>query len=143
MVVGCIMNYVVCIGVNILVNITAFWRKFTLFSAIPLSHFSLKMSRLFCIFRVGKNALYATESVKRPERSNGLDTALYKTIPLLSQCTLFSVKWSSDDSATSFQCSAKQIRSAKLCVFCPFGKLRLSPCNLGRASVLPRPRFSR
>ena len=32
------------------VNITAFGRKLTLFSAIPLSRFSLKMSRFFAFF---------------------------------------------------------------------------------------------
>ena len=36
------------------------------------------------------------------------------------KCALLSVKWNSDDSATTFQYSAKLIRSAKLCVFCLF-----------------------
>ena len=47
-------RYVKHIGVNI----TAFGRKLTLFSAIPLSRFSLSCPP-FCVFRVGKNALYA------------------------------------------------------------------------------------
>ena len=32
-----------------------------------------------------------------------------------SRCSLLSVKWNSDDSGTSFQCSAKLIRCAKSC----------------------------
>ena len=35
-------------------------------------------------------------------------------------CAPLSVKWNSDDSATSFQCSAKLIRSAKLLNFVCF-----------------------
>ena len=69
-------------------NITAVGRKLKLFSAIQLSRCSLKMSSFLWVFRAGK------------------------------KCTLFSVKWNSDDLATSFQCSAKLIRSAKCCVFC-------------------------
>ena len=57
------------------------------FSAIPLSRFSLKMSRFFL----------GISSLKK-----------------CTLCALLSVKWNSDDSATSFQCSAKLIRSAKL-----------------------------
>ena len=58
----------------------------TLLSAIPLSRFSLKMSRLF------------------------LRISSWKKCAL---CALFSVKWNSDDSATNFQCSAKLIRFAE------------------------------
>ena len=69
------------------VSITAFERKLTLFfSAIPFSRFSLKMSRFFADFESGKKC---------------------------ALCALLSVKWNSDDSATSLQCSAKLIRSAK------------------------------
>ena len=57
------------------------------------------MSRFFLVFRIGKNALY----------------------------TLCPASWNSGDSAASFQCSAKLIRSAKCCVFCLFVKLQLSP----------------
>ena len=42
-----------CISYNhIGVNITVFGRKLILFSAIPLSRFSLKLSRFFCAFWV-------------------------------------------------------------------------------------------
>ena len=70
------------------VNITAFGRKLTLlFSAIPLSAFHLKCPAfLLRILSWEKCAL----------------------------CALLSVKWNSDDSATSVQSSAKLIRSAKL-----------------------------
>ena len=90
-----------CMGVNS----TAFGRKLTLFSAIPLSRLSLKMSHFFAYFELEK---------------------------MRSRCALFSVKWNSDDSATSFHCSTKLIRSyicksVKLCVFCLFVQLRLSP----------------
>ena len=57
------------------------------FSTIPLSRFSLKMSRFF------------------------LGISSWEKYTL---CALLSVKWNSDDSATTFQCSAKLIRSAKL-----------------------------
>ena len=52
-------------------NITAFGRKLTLYSAIPLSRFSLKMCRFFGVFRVGKNALYAlcSASTRQPASS--------------------------------------------------------------------------
>ena len=53
------------------VNSTAFGRKLMLFRAIPLSRFSLKMSRFFGVFRVGKNALYALFSA-----SSGTQTTL-------------------------------------------------------------------
>ena len=66
-----------CIGVNI----TAFGRKLTLFSTIPLSRFSLKMSRFFAYFEL--------------ERMRSMRS--------------FSFKWNSDDSATSFQCSTKLV----------------------------------
>ena len=49
-------------------------------------------------------------------------------------CTLLSVKWNSDDSATSFQCLAKLIRCViffNFYVFCLFVKLRLSPGRIG------------
>ena len=90
-----------CHITHICVNITAFGRKLTLFSAIPLSRFSLKMFRIFCVLGIlrKKSAL----------------------------CALLSVKWTSDDLATSFHCSAKIIRSAKLDkfgvgLFCLFAK---------------------
>ena len=58
------------------VNITAFGRKLTLFSAIPLSRFSLKMSRFFAYFKLEKNALYArcsascgTQTTRQPANS--------------------------------------------------------------------------
>ena len=44
---------------------------------------------------------------------------------------LLSVKWNSDDSATSFQCSAKLIRSAKVYNCVCFACLRLSPGRVG------------
>ena len=44
------------------VNITDFGRKLTLFSAIPLSPFSLKMSPFFAHFELEKNALYSASS---------------------------------------------------------------------------------
>ena len=69
-------------------HITTFGRKLTLFSAIPLSRFSLQMSRFFCVFRAGKNALYALCSA-----SNGTQTT---------------------GQPCSFQCSAMLIPSAKL-----------------------------
>ena len=68
------------------VNTTAFGRKLTLFSAITLSRFSLKMSRFF------------------------LGISSWKKCTLSA---LISVKWNSDESATSFPCSAKLTRSAK------------------------------
>ena len=78
------------------VNITALGRKLTLFSAIPLSRvFFLKCPAFLVYFELEKIAL----------------------------CTLLSVKWNPDDWATSFQCSAKLIRSAKYWVFCLFVKL--------------------
>ena len=76
------------------VNATAFGRKLTLFSAIALSRFSLKMSRFFAHFELGK---------KR------------------SRCALLSVKWNSDESATSFHCSSKLMRSV-----CDTGKIRVA-----------------
>ena len=57
------------------------------FGAIPLSCFLLKMSRFF------------------------LGISRWKKC---TQCGLLSVKWNSDDSATTFQWSAKLIRSAKV-----------------------------
>ena len=77
-----LIKYIATIGVNI----NAFGRKLTPFSAIQLSRFLHKMSRFFGVFRVGgKCAL----------------------------CALFSVKLNSDDSATSVQTSAKLIHTAK------------------------------
>ena len=64
------------------------------FSVIPLFHFSIKMSRFF----------FGSSSWKK-----------------CTLCALLSVKWNSDDSATSFQCSAKLIRSAKLYNYVCFG----------------------
>ena len=58
-----------------------------LFSAIPLSRFSLKKSRFFWRISSWKNC---------------------------NLCALFSVKWNLDDSATSFPCSAKQIPTSNL-----------------------------
>ena len=84
------------------VNITAFGRKRKLFfSAIQLSRFSLRMSSFFAYFQVGKSAFYALCSV--------------------------TIKWNSDDSAASFQCSARLIRSAKLYAFCLFVKAPVTP----------------
>ena len=74
----------------------------SIFSATPFCRFSLKMSRFFCISSWKKCAL----------------------------CALLRVKWNSDDSVTSFQCSLNLIRSAKLCV-CLFVKLRLSLGHVG------------
>ena len=53
------------------VNITAFGRKLTLFRAIPLSRFSLKMSRLF---QVGK--MPSVRSVQRQVELRRLDNQL-------------------------------------------------------------------
>ena len=67
---------------------------------------------------------------------SGGNSSFFSAIPLffsisnLKKCALYalpSVKWNSDDSAASFQCSAKLIRSPKCCVFCLFVKLQLSP----------------
>ena len=48
------------------VNITAFGRKLTLFSAIPLSRFSLKMSRFFACFELEK--MHSTRSAQTTRR---------------------------------------------------------------------------
>ena len=78
--------HIICIGVNT----TAFGRKLTLFSTIPLSRFSLKMSRFFLGISRWKK-MHSIRSVQRQMLTHY-----------------------SDDSATAFQYSAKLIRSAKL-----------------------------
>ena len=50
-------------GTPIGVNITAFGRKLAFFSAIPLSRFSLKISRFLLRISSWENALYALCSV--------------------------------------------------------------------------------
>ena len=49
------------------VNMTAFGRKLTLFSAVPLSRFSLKMSRFFLRISSWKNALYMRSTQRQVE----------------------------------------------------------------------------
>ena len=71
-------NISIIIGVNI--N-TVFWRKLKLFLA--LSRFSLKMSRLFCVFRVGKIAICSA--------SSGTRTTLQPVSSALQSCKF--VKW--------------------------------------------------
>ena len=69
------------------------------FSAIPLSSFSLKMSRFFCIFRLRTNALF---SVKWDS-----DDSLGNQFPVLGKANSL-------------------CKSVKKCVFCLFVKLQLS-----------------
>ena len=74
------------------------------FSAIPLSRFSLKMSRFFCVFGVGKmRSMHSAQSKVELRR-------LGNHLPVLGKANLF-------------------CKVVKLCVFCLFVKLRLS---LGR-----------
>ena len=62
------------ISSHIGVNSTAFGRKLTLFSAIPLSRFSLKMSRLFSYFELEK--MRSMRSVQRQVELRRLDNQL-------------------------------------------------------------------
>ena len=59
--------------------------------------------------------------------------AYFELEKMRSRCALLSVKWNSDDSATNFQCSA-MLTVVKLCVFCLFVNLRLSPGHV-RAGI--------
>ena len=88
------------------VDSTAFGRKLTLYSAIPLSRFSLKMSRFFGVFQVEK--MHSMRSFQRQVKLRRLGNQL----PVL-------------DKANSL------FKLVKCCVFCLFGKLRLSPHRVG------------
>ena len=79
---------------NIGVNIIAFGRKLKHFSALPLFTSNVL---LFCVFRIGKNALYTV-------------------------CSASSGPQTTRQPASSVRQSI--IRSAKLCVLCLFVKLR-------------------
>ena len=75
----------VSVTYSIGVNITAFGRKLTLLAPSRFPAFLLKCPTFFAYLELEKCAL----------------------------CARLRVKWNSDDSATSLQCSAKLIRYAK------------------------------
>ena len=89
------------------VNITAFGRKLTLFRAIPLSRFSLKMSRFLRVSSWKKCTLCALL-----RRLGGVGNQL----PMLGKGNSFG-------------------KFIKFCVFCLFVKLRLCPGCLGPGIV--------
>ena len=68
------------------VNSSAFGYKFTLFNAIPLSRFSLKMSRFFGVFRVRKNAPLALFSASSGTQKLG------NQLPVVGKAKICSAK---------------------------------------------------
>ena len=101
--------YIVIIGVNS----TAFGRKLTLFSTIPLSRFSLKMSRFLAYFELEK--IHSMRSFQRQVELRRLDNQL----PVL-------------DKANSL------FKLVQCCVFCLFVKLRLSSHCVGPGIKISR-----